>query len=63
MTDQIAKLDHWVAHGGTCQLIELAPDRGEIALCRCDGGEEVERFTSTDPAVLAWVRENGSPID
>lgn len=57
MTDQIERLERWTAHGGTCQLIETGPDRAEIVLCRCDGGEEVERFTSSDPAVLAWVRE------
>jgi hypothetical protein len=26
-----------------------------IALMRCDGGEEVDRFTSADPRLLAFV--------
>jgi hypothetical protein len=26
-----------------------------IALMRCDGGEEVDRFTSEDPRLLAFV--------
>lgn len=39
-------------------MIELGPDRAEIVLCRCDGGEEVERFVSSDPEVLEWVRTN-----
>jgi hypothetical protein len=28
-----------------------------IALLRCDGGEEVDRFTSDDPRLLAYVDE------
>ena len=27
-----------------------------IALLRCDGGEEVDRFSSTDPALLEFVQ-------
>jgi hypothetical protein len=26
-----------------------------VALMRCDGGEEVDRFTSSDPRLLAFV--------
>jgi hypothetical protein len=26
-----------------------------VALLRCDGGEEVDRFTSDDPRLLAFV--------
>lgn len=30
-----------------------------IALLRCDGGEEVDRFTSTDPVLLRFVAARG----
>jgi hypothetical protein len=30
-----------------------------IALLRCDGGEEVDRFTSADPALLRFVESRG----
>lgn len=58
MDDPIARLERWTAHGGTCRLVELGPDQAQVVLCRCDGGEEVERFTTADPAVAAWVRAN-----
>jgi hypothetical protein len=58
--DEIERLTRWAAHGGTCQLVELDAGRADVVLCRCDGGEEVERFTTLDPAVMAWVRENES---
>ena len=27
-----------------------------LSLCRCDGGEEADRFTTTDPDLLSYVR-------
>jgi len=29
--------------------------RVTVALLRCDGGEEVDRFTSDDPRLLAFI--------
>lgn len=52
----IARLRRWSDHGGTCLASE--PDRdGQvvISLLRCDGGEEADRFTTSDPVVLAWL--------
>ena len=60
MTEQIDRLDRWIAHGGTCQLVQTGTDSADVVLRRCDGGEEVERFATSDPAVLAWVREHQS---
>ncbi len=31
-----------------------------IGLLRCDGGEEVDRFTSDDPRLLAFIGERMS---
>lgn len=56
MSDAIERLERWVAHGGTCQLLERGAE-ADVVLCRCDGGEEVERFRTSDPAVIDWVRE------
>ena len=57
MTARIAELERWVTHGGTCRLVETDAVDAEVVLCRCDGGEEVERFRTSDPAVIDWVRE------
>lgn len=60
MSDAIARLERWAAHGGTCRLEKSGGGQATVVLCRCDGGEDVERFTTADPAVMAWVRANES---
>lgn len=57
MTSRIADLERWVTHGGTCRLVETDAAEAEVVLCRCDGGEEVERFRTSDVAVIDWVRQ------
>ncbi len=49
------RLLRWETAGGTWVLAGERADSVTIALCRCDGGEEVERMTSADPAVRAYV--------
>ncbi|MET1134253.1 MAG: hypothetical protein ABWX60_12605 [Aeromicrobium sp.] len=56
MTGEMARLERWVTHGGTCRVVELDAAEADVVLCRCDGGEEVERFRTSDPAVIDWVR-------
>lgn len=29
-----------------------------ISMCRCDGGEEVQRLTTQDPDLLGWLAEH-----
>ena len=58
MTEIIERLTRWLDHGGTCRLEQRRADRADVVLCRCDGGEEVERFSTADPALMAWVRAN-----
>jgi hypothetical protein len=31
-----------------------------LSLCRCDGGEEVQRLTSTDADLLEWLADRTS---
>lgn len=53
--DRVADLERWEDSGAHWQVLHRVPDSITIALLRCDGGEEVERFTSTDPRLLAYV--------
>ena len=54
----IARLRRWRDHGGTCALSEPTPQGSVvISLLRCDGGEEADRLTTNDPAVLAWLEQ------
>ena len=57
------QLLRWEISGGTWRVIgrtprvidplQIAPL--QIALCRCDGGEEMDRLITSEPAVLAHV--------
>ena len=53
--DHVEELRRWEDAGAHWQVVARSTGRITIALLRCDGGEEVDRFTSTDPAVLAFV--------
>ncbi|MCW2557254.1 MAG: hypothetical protein JWP55_1218 [Mycobacterium sp.] len=53
--DRVAELVRWEHAGATWQVISRTARGVTIALMRCDGGEEVERFTSDDPRLLAYV--------
>jgi hypothetical protein len=53
--DLVADLRRWQDFGGVWRVVTRSPTRVTISLCRCDGGEEVDRLTSEDPAVLAFL--------
>ncbi|MEE6165897.1 MULTISPECIES: hypothetical protein [unclassified Mycolicibacterium] len=53
--NRVADLVRWEESGAHWQVIARTSDSITIALLRCDGGEEVERFTSTDPRLLEFV--------
>nr|WP_236567801.1 MULTISPECIES: hypothetical protein [unclassified Nocardiopsis] len=53
--DPVAVLRRWEEHGAVWRVVERSPGRVTVALCRCDGGEEVERLVSGDPRLLAFV--------
>ncbi len=51
----LARLVRWQQAGGLWQVVARRPGSVTVALLRCDGGEEMDRFSSTDAAVLALV--------
>jgi hypothetical protein len=53
--DFVAELCRWEDSGAGWQIVARTKSRVTIALMRCDGGEEVDRFTSDDPKVLEFV--------
>jgi hypothetical protein len=53
--DRVADLQRWEDSGAHWQVIARTRDGITIALLRCDGGEEVDRFTSADPELLKFV--------
>jgi hypothetical protein len=61
----VAELVRWEEAGADWQLIGQTSAGVTVALMRCDGGEEVDRFTSDDPGLLAYVerRQRGPGFD
>ena len=53
--DLVAELQRWQDIGAVWQVV-LRSRRGvTVALLRCDGDEEVDRFCSDDPRLLAFI--------
>ncbi|BBY16988.1 hypothetical protein MLIT_25800 [Mycolicibacterium litorale] len=53
--DRVEELKRWQDSGAVWTVVSRTPDRLTIALLRCDGGEEVDRFESADPALREFV--------
>jgi 3-phenylpropionate/trans-cinnamate dioxygenase ferredoxin reductase subunit len=51
----VDRLHRWEASGATWRVVARTPTELVIALLTCDAGEEVDRFRSADPALLAYV--------
>jgi len=51
----IELLQRWQRFGATWQVIDRTDTCVTISLCRCDGGEEAQRFSSADPELIEWL--------
>ena len=53
-------IERWETFGGTWRIVEDgsagAGRAVTVALCRCDGGEDVERVASTDATARRWLQ-------
>lgn len=58
--DALEELRRWEDFGAVWEVVRRTGTEVTVSLCRCDGGEEVGRITSSDPAFLAHVSD-GSP--
>lgn len=43
MSTARAALDRWIASGGHWDVVAESADRVTVALCTCDGGQEMDR--------------------
>jgi hypothetical protein len=55
LVDRVAELQRWQDSGAVWAVISRKGGRVTVALLRCDGGEEVDRFTSDDPRLLSFI--------
>lgn len=53
--DRVAELQRWQDSGAVWAVISRKGGGVTVALLRCDGGEEVDRFTSDDPRLLSFI--------
>jgi hypothetical protein len=53
--DRVAELQRWQDSGAVWEVISRKDDCVTVALLRCDGGEEVDRFTSDDAYLLSFI--------
>lgn len=60
--DAVSRLRRWEEFGALWQVADYDGSRITVALCRCDGGEEVERLTSADPALRAFLDGRTSSV-
>ena len=58
--DRVAELQRWQDSGAVWQVIARSGDTVTVALLRCDGGEEMDRFTSNDPRLLEFIGDRRS---
>jgi hypothetical protein len=62
-SDRVAELQRWEDSGAVWSIVSRKQDRVTVALLRCDGGEEVDRFTSADPRLLDYIGERFSSTE
>jgi hypothetical protein len=58
--DRVAELQRWQDSGAVWQVVSRRGGTATVALLRCDGGEEVERFTSDDARLLEFIGDRQS---
>jgi hypothetical protein len=61
--DRVADLQRWQDSGAHWRVLTRTADSLTITLLRCDGGEEVDRFTSTDARLRDFVGARTSSED
>ena len=63
MSDPLGDLLRWENAGGSWRLLSHRDGEVCVSLCRCDGGEEVERIVSSDPELAIYVSARSSSED
>jgi hypothetical protein len=53
--DVVAVLERWTDSGATWRVLRRSDAGVEISLRTCGADEEVDRLSSNDPAVLAYL--------
>jgi hypothetical protein len=55
--EPLERLRRWEHAGGEWHTLPAPAGAVTVVLCRCDGGEEVDRFTTDDEELLLWLAD------
>ena len=58
-----AELQRWQDSGAVWEVFARSAGSVTIGLLRCDRGEEVDRFSSDDPRLLAFIGNRWSSAE
>lgn len=58
--DPVQRLERWQEFGAIWRVAARADGTVTVWLCSCDGGEEIDRLTSSDPHLLEWLAGRSS---
>jgi hypothetical protein len=61
--DRAAEVQRWQDCGTVWEVLARSGGGVTTGLLRCDGGEEVARFSSDDPRLLAFIGDRWSSAD
>ncbi|WP_228001004.1 hypothetical protein [Nocardia australiensis] len=61
--DAVAVLRRWQDSGAVWWVIGRHPGQVTVGLFQCTGGEEVDRITSADPALLRFIGDRRGSED
>jgi hypothetical protein len=61
--DALETLRRWQEAGGVWRVVGRGGDQVTVSLCRCDGGEEVDRLRTADPHAVAYLLEHPAGED
>jgi hypothetical protein len=53
--NRVEELQRWEDAGAVWEVVSRTDTSVTIGLLRCDGGEEVDRFTSNDRRLLVFI--------
>ena len=57
-SEAVERLLRWQEAGGVWRLLVTAGPETTVLLLSCDGGSEMDRVTSDDPAFVAFVSDD-----
>jgi hypothetical protein len=61
--DRVAELQRWQDSGAVWEIVSRKGGGVTVAFLRCDGGEEVDRFSSDDARLLKFIGDRWSSAD